>query len=58
MFIENIESFENNVLEEVYSILNKKVDTELYKEYQISEMADIEKKFLNGVIRYIKPKKY
>ncbi|WP_297285696.1 class I SAM-dependent methyltransferase [uncultured Brachyspira sp.] len=57
MLIDNIESFENNILEDVLPVLNKKVDTEIYKEYQISEMADIEKKFLNGIIRYVKPKK-
>ncbi|MEI0495517.1 class I SAM-dependent methyltransferase [Brachyspira intermedia] len=54
MYIDKPETFETNVLDNIIDILNEKIDTAFGK---ISEMTDIEKKFLNGIIRQNKPKK-
>lgn len=52
MLINNPENFDNDILDEINSILDE--DTPGNK---LSEMTYLERKFLNGIIRLTKPKK-
>ncbi|PTY40508.1 class I SAM-dependent methyltransferase [Brachyspira hampsonii] len=55
--IENPEKFDTEFIDNIKDILNEKhpIDGTLYG--TINEMSDIERKFLNGIIRQLKPKK-
>ncbi|WP_198391156.1 O-methyltransferase [Brachyspira pilosicoli] len=61
----NLENFESNILDEINDILNMKALDEIEIEKAIfptitscvSEMSYLERKFLNGVIRKVRPKK-
>ncbi|MEI0611465.1 class I SAM-dependent methyltransferase [Brachyspira pilosicoli] len=57
MFIENIENFDSWKLDKISDIINQTTLTEIFGEFKISEMSMKQQKFLNGLIRYIKPKK-
>ena len=52
MLINNPENFDNNILDEINSILDEETPGN-----KLSEMTYWERKFLNGIIRLTKPKK-
>ncbi|MEI0495514.1 class I SAM-dependent methyltransferase [Brachyspira intermedia] len=54
MYIEKPENFETEVLDKIIDTLNLQTNV---GHGQISEMSDLQKRFLNGIIRQNKPKK-
>ena len=57
MLIKNPENYETELLNDINNILNEKHPQNNTLYGTINEMSDVERKFLNGIIRQLKPKK-
>lgn len=57
MDLKDVERFEINILDEINDILNLKVLNNINATRFVSEMSYLDRSFLNGIIRKVRPRK-